>query len=56
METDDILSAYNMELERLVRQFPEQWVWFHKRWRSLPTGAVLSSSEYINHLERQLST
>lgn len=56
METDDILSAYNMELERLVRQFPEQWVWFHKRWRSLPTGAVLSSSEYIDHLERQLST
>jgi KDO2-lipid IV(A) lauroyltransferase len=55
-ETDDILTAYNMELERLVRQFPEQWVWFHKRWRSLPTGAVLSSSEYIDYLERKLST
>jgi len=26
-------------LERMVRQYPEQWIWFHKRWRTQPLGA-----------------
>ncbi|MBX7138985.1 MAG: lysophospholipid acyltransferase family protein [Oligoflexia bacterium] len=48
-----ILTAYNLELERLIRQFPEQWVWFHKRWRSLPDGRTLGTSEYLSYLENQ---
>jgi KDO2-lipid IV(A) lauroyltransferase len=26
-------------LERMIRQYPEQWIWFHKRWRTQPLGA-----------------
>lgn len=48
----EILAEYNHQLEILIRQFPEQWVWFHKRWRSLPDGRRLSSREYISHLEK----
>jgi len=25
--------AYNQALERMVLAYPEQWVWFHKRWK-----------------------
>lgn len=51
LSEDGILMAYNKDLERLVRKHPEQWVWFHKRWRSLPDGTVLSTSKYIEHLK-----
>ncbi|NTV53210.1 MAG: acyltransferase, partial [Candidatus Firestonebacteria bacterium] len=26
----------NAALERFLRRFPEQWVWFHARWKSPP--------------------
>jgi KDO2-lipid IV(A) lauroyltransferase len=35
-ETDPVsalCAAINRELERAIRQRPEQWVWFHKRWK-----------------------
>lgn len=51
---DGILMAYNTELEHLIRKHPEQWVWFHKRWRSFPDGTTLSTSKYIEHLEASL--
>jgi len=22
----------------MIRRYPEQWVWFHKRWRTRPKG------------------
>jgi Kdo2-lipid IVA lauroyltransferase/acyltransferase len=25
-------------IERMVREYPEQWIWFHKRWRTRPDG------------------
>jgi KDO2-lipid IV(A) lauroyltransferase len=28
------LSAWSGELERQIRRRPEQWVWFHRRWRT----------------------
>ena len=49
-----ILSAYHTSLERLIRSYPEQWVWFHKRWRSSKEGKTLSSREYAAMLEERL--
>ena len=25
-------------IERMVRAYPDQWIWFHKRWRTRPQG------------------
>lgn len=25
-------------IEQMLRQYPEQWIWFHKRWRTRPPG------------------
>lgn len=25
-------------VERMLRQYPEQWIWFHRRWRTRPEG------------------
>jgi lauroyl/myristoyl acyltransferase len=47
LSEDEILAMYNARLEALVRRFPGQWVWFHKRWRSRPDGTVLSTRQYL---------
>lgn len=46
-----ILLEYHRRLESLIRAHPEQWVWFHKRWRTLQDGKRLSSREYVEYLE-----
>ena len=30
----------NRRLESYVRQFPDQWLWMHRRWRSPPPGVL----------------
>jgi len=49
-ETQAIIDTYNSRLENIIQRYPEQWVWFHKRWRTLPDGKRLSSSEYMELL------
>jgi KDO2-lipid IV(A) lauroyltransferase len=37
----DIVSttaAYSAEIEKLIRQYPDQWLWIHKRWKTRPVG------------------
>lgn len=50
----DILNAYHQRLEQLIRQFPDQWVWFHKRWRTTSEGLTLSTKEYMATLEARI--
>lgn len=38
-EENDLLEGArlcNQQIEKYVRRFPEQWVWFHSRWKSRP--------------------
>jgi KDO2-lipid IV(A) lauroyltransferase len=31
-------AAFTAEIEALVRRFPDQWLWIHKRWKTRPPG------------------
>jgi KDO2-lipid IV(A) lauroyltransferase len=52
----EVLRVYNQRLEALIRRFPDQWVWFHKRWRSPPGQETLSSKAYEHMLRARLAS
>ena len=31
-----IMGLYNRQLERVIREAPEQYFWWHRRWKSRP--------------------
>jgi len=31
-------QAVQSELERAIRQYPDQWLWIHRRWKTRPQG------------------
>jgi KDO2-lipid IV(A) lauroyltransferase len=33
-----ITAAVTAEIEKIVREFPEQWLWIHRRWKTRPPG------------------
>lgn len=49
-----IIERFNRFFERLIISHPEQWVWFHKRWRTRSETQRFSSREYIDFLTREL--
>ena len=34
----DTTAAYTAEIEKLIREYPDQWMWIHKRWKTRPVG------------------
>ena len=47
--TNDIrilTETWTRELERVVRTFPDQWVWFHRRWRTRPADVRRRRARY----------
>jgi len=55
LSVGEILFQYNSHLEEIVRLHPEQWVWFHKRWRSQPGQETMSTRAYLLWLDEQLN-
>jgi KDO2-lipid IV(A) lauroyltransferase len=31
-------AKFTAELEKMIRAYPDQWLWIHKRWKSRPPG------------------
>ncbi len=31
-------ALYTAALERMIRRYPDQWIWIHKRWKTRPPG------------------
>lgn len=31
-------QAFNAVLEKVIRQYPDQWLWIHRRWKTRPDG------------------
>lgn len=54
LSPEELLTEYNRRLAELLRRFPTQWVWFHKRWRSRPSGETLRSREYLLWLREKI--
>jgi lauroyl/myristoyl acyltransferase len=52
---EEILTEYHSHLEDYIREYPAQWVWFHKRWRTLTDGTRLSARNYPLYLKEELS-
>jgi KDO2-lipid IV(A) lauroyltransferase len=39
-EADAICNTqnYTAAIERIVRAYPDQWLWVHRRWKTRPAG------------------
>lgn len=55
-DTAGILAQYHRHLEEIIRAHPDQWVWFHKRWRSDSSGTTLGTKDYLKFLERKIGS
>jgi KDO2-lipid IV(A) lauroyltransferase len=42
IDTDEsIMAAINLNLEGMIRRYPEQWLWMHDRWKSARQAGML---------------
>lgn len=48
-----VLEQFQRNMSEIVARYPNQWVWFHKRWRTTSRERI-SGSKYIPYLESLL--
>jgi KDO2-lipid IV(A) lauroyltransferase len=55
-EQHRVMQEFASLLEKYVEQNPEQWLWFHKRWKSTPERKVIILSDgKAGHLNQSLA-
>jgi Kdo2-lipid IVA lauroyltransferase/acyltransferase len=54
LPVEAILEEYHRRLEKVICQYPDQWVWIHKRWRTPKEGETMSSKSYLEFLKEGL--
>lgn len=57
MEQDvySVTRKMNLHLEQRIREYPQQWAWFHRRWRHRPTEEELQKMKELEQHELQSS-
>jgi KDO2-lipid IV(A) lauroyltransferase len=45
-DIDETVARYTAVLERIVRQYPEQYFWHHRRWKRQPPPAAPGAAEH----------
>ena len=50
-----VLGQYNLHLEEFVRRCPEQWVWWHRRWRRRPEIDYKDTPEQLRSTKAYVS-
>ncbi len=52
MEQDvySVTKKMNLHLEQRIRQNPQQWAWFHRRWRHRPSKEELKKMEELEQI------
>ena len=55
MEQDvySVTRKINQHLEQCIRENPQQWAWFHRRWRHRPSAEELKKMEELEQNEIQ---
>lgn len=48
-----LTQHFNHELEAMINQHPEQWMWIHKRWRTRPAGEAAPPIQYPRRRQRR---
>mgnify|MGYP000034020098 FL=1 len=33
-----LTTAITEEIEKVIREYPHEWLWIHKRWKTRPPG------------------
>jgi Kdo2-lipid IVA lauroyltransferase/acyltransferase len=37
-DIENTTALYTAALERMIRRYPDNWIWIHKRWKTRPPG------------------
>lgn len=54
-----IVQRFSEDLEAHIRKYPDQWVWWHRRWRRVEGGVrqePMSTEKYLEYLEEVIQS